>query len=59
MGVEAAIALTKLLLMGVLLHDDQAILNNIDFWPHLTKQDALLATFIQQVNGMTVFDPSA
>ncbi len=55
-GMEGGIAAGKLLLMGLLLLDDRAVLNNIDFWPHLTEPDALLAKFIQQVNKLEVFD---
>lgn len=58
LGLEAAAALAKLALLGLLLSDDRAILDRIDFWPRLTREDSVLAAFVQQVNGMEGFEPS-
>jgi len=55
--VESAIGALKLGFMGLLLMDDRRILNHLEFWPRLTSEDALLGRFLQQVNGLDVFDP--
>jgi phenylpropionate dioxygenase-like ring-hydroxylating dioxygenase large terminal subunit len=46
------------LIMGYILVEDRKIFDTIQFQPHLVAADAPLAAFIQQVNQMTVFDPS-
>lgn len=54
---EAATAIGKLGLAGIVLGDDRFVLDKIDFWPRLTRQDRLLASFIQHVNSLPVFQP--
>lgn len=51
-GIDLAFSL-------LLFYDDMKIMNTIEFWPHFTREDAMLAQWVKYVRDLPTFSPDA
>jgi phenylpropionate dioxygenase-like ring-hydroxylating dioxygenase large terminal subunit len=42
----------------LLFYDDMKVMNTIEFWPHLTKEDSMIAQWIRHIKSLPVFKPA-
>jgi phenylpropionate dioxygenase-like ring-hydroxylating dioxygenase large terminal subunit len=58
-GIAKLMTFRDLVFSLLLFYDDMKVMNTIEFWPHFTKEDAMIAQWVRYVRALPTFDPDA
>jgi phenylpropionate dioxygenase-like ring-hydroxylating dioxygenase large terminal subunit len=58
-GLSMVLMIPSMIFSLLLFYDDMKVMNTIEFWPHLTKEDSMIAQWIRHIRSLPVFKPGA
>ncbi len=58
-GIGALMNAVDLAFSLLLFYDDMKIMKTIEFWPHFTKEDSMIAQWVRHIRNLPTFNPDA